>query len=106
MTNIVYFDSGTVLSGDLSNDNYVFDWNLYFDTRADAKPDQLRLGPCSWAKWQQRGHDLHSVVANPLFVAPAGNDFHIPANSPAIKLGFRPFDLSGAGPRSAASPAP
>lgn len=106
VTNIVYFDSGTVLSGNLSNDNYVFDWNLYFDARADAKPDQLRLGPCSWAKWHERGHDLHSVVANPLFSAPAGNDFHIPANSPAIRLGFRPFDLSGVGPRSAASPTP
>ena len=93
VTNIVYFDSGTLLTGDLSGDHYEFDWNLYFDARPDAKPDQLRLGPCTWQKWQERGHDRHSLVADPRFVAPQENDFRLQANSPAFKLGFRPFDL-------------
>src|SRR5207249_10831048 len=28
-TNIAYFDSGELLAGDWSNDNYQMDWNIY-----------------------------------------------------------------------------
>ena len=70
LTNIVYFDSGTLLGGDWSDDNYLMDWNLYFDTRPGATLDERRLGPCSWQKWQERGHDAHSLVADPGFEAP------------------------------------
>ena len=99
VTNIVYFDSGVVLTGDWSDDaHYQMDWNVYFDARPDAKPDQLGLGPCTWEKWLERGHDRHSLVADPLFVAPQRNDFQLQPNSPAFKLGFRPIDLSHVGP--------
>ena len=47
---------------------------------------------------EERGHDRHSLVADPLFVAPGKNDFRLQPNSPALKLGFRPIDLSAAGP--------
>ena len=98
VTNIVYFDSGNLLAGDWSDDaDYQIDRNLYFDSRPDAKPDQLRVGPCTWPQWQERGHDRHSLVTDPLFVAPQSGDFRLRPNSPALKLGFRPF-LSGAGP--------
>jgi parallel beta-helix repeat protein len=98
VTNIVYFDSGSLLTGDWSGDQYQMDWNVYFDARPDAKPDQLSLGPCTWEKWQERGHDQHSLIADPLFVAPRENDFRLQPNSPAFSLGFRPIDLSGVGP--------
>ena len=98
VTNIVYFDSGTLLSGNLSDDHFVFDGNLYFDARPEAKPGQLRVGPCTWEKWHERGHDRHSVVIDPLFVAPQQNDFRLRPNSPAFKLGFCPIDLSRVGP--------
>jgi hypothetical protein len=98
VTNIIYFDSGSLLTGDLSGDNYEMDWNVYFDARPDAKPEQLRLGPCTWEKWQERGHDRHSLVADPLFVAPGENDFRLQPNSPALRIGFRPIDLSHVGP--------
>jgi len=98
VTNIVYFDSGRLLTGNLSDNNVLMDWNLYYDARPDAKPDQLRVGPCTWQQWQERGHDRHSLVANPPFVAPNQNDFRLQPDSPAFKLGFRPFDLSGVGP--------
>jgi hypothetical protein len=99
VTNIVYFDSGTLLTGSLKDNRMEFDWNDYFDARPDAKPDQLQLGPGgTWQKWQERGHDRHSVVADPRFVAPKQNDFHLHADSPALKLGFQPFDLGRACP--------
>jgi hypothetical protein len=96
--NIVYYDSGSLLAGDWSGDNYQMDGNLYFDARPDANPEQLRLGPCTWQEWQQRGHDQHSLVADPLFIAPGENDFRLQATSPAFKLGFQPIDLSHVGP--------
>ena len=104
VTNIVYFDSGSLLGGDWSQDNYLMDWNLYFDARPGARPDHLRVGPCSWQEWQERDHDVHSLVADPLFAAPSEADFRLRATSPATKLGFRPMDLSGVGPRCAGSP--
>ena len=98
VTNIVYFDTGVLLTGDLGGDQYLFDWNVYFDARPDAKPDQLRVGPCTWQQWLERGHDRHSLVTDPLFVAPQQNDFRLQANSPALKIGFHPIDLSHVGP--------
>jgi len=99
VTNIVYFDSGSLLAGDWKDDeNYLMDWNVYFDARPDAKPDQLHLGPCTWQQWQARGHDQHSLIADPLFVAPQENDFRLRTNSPAFQLGFQPIDLSRIGP--------
>jgi hypothetical protein len=98
VTNIVYFDTGVLLTGDLGGDQYLFDWNVYFDARPDAKPDQLRVGPCTWQQWLERGHDRHSLVTDPLFVAPQQNGFRLQANSPALKIGFHPIDLSHVGP--------
>ncbi len=94
-TNIVYFDSGHLLTGDWSNDHFNLDWNLYFDARADAKASALRFGPATLEQWRQRGHDQHSILADPRFVAPAQNDFRLQPDSPALSLGFRPLDLRG-----------
>ena len=99
VTNIVYFDSGKLLGSEWSGDtNYVMDWNVYFDARPGVGGDQLPVGPCSWEKWQERGHDEHSLVADPLFVAPRRDDFHLRTESPALGIGFQPIDLSHVGP--------
>lgn len=98
-TNIVFFDSGIVLGGDWSGDQYQMDWNLYFDARPNAKPADLQFDHGSLAAWQSRGHDAHSRIADPLFLAPAKFDFGFWAGSPAIKLGFEPIDLSTVGVR-------
>jgi len=97
-TNIVYFDSGSLLGGNWSNDHYLMDWNLYFDARADAKPETLRVGPCSLQEWRERNHDRNSIVADPLFVAPEKNDFRLQPGSPAFKIGFQPIDMGSVGP--------
>ena len=94
-TNIVYFDSGLLMTGEWTGGQLNMDWNLYFDARPDATPGSLRLGAMSFEQWRQRGHDTHSIVADPLFVAPAEYDFRLRADSPAFQLGFRPITLDG-----------
>jgi len=97
-TNIVYFDSGTLLGGDWSNDRCVIDGNLYFDARPGTKLGAFRLGPCPWTQWKERGHDSASAIADPLFVAPGKNDFRLQSESPALKMGFQGIDLGRVGP--------
>jgi len=47
--------------------------------------------------WAGQGRERGSVVADPLFVDAAQHDFRLAANSPALKLGFTPFDPTQAG---------
>jgi hypothetical protein len=57
---------------------------------------------CTLQSWQAAGQDIHSVVADPLFLDAAGRDFSkLSPNSPALKLGFQLIDTSTVGPRPA-----
>lgn len=96
-TNIVYFDTGVLFGGNLAEDKYDIDHNLYWDLRSAPNPTR-NLGPCSWDEWLRRGHDTHSVWANPHLANPDRNDFSLKGDSPAFKLGFKPIDLSKVGP--------
>ena len=49
------------------------------------------------AKRQAAGQDAGSVVADPLFQNPSARDFRLRPGSPALALGFHPFDYSQAG---------
>jgi hypothetical protein len=98
-TNVVYFDSGPLLAGDWSNENYQMDWNVYFDARTNSTPEGLRLGPCSLEAWRDRGHDKNSMVSDPLFVAAREDDYRLKSDSPALKMGFEPIDLRNVGPQ-------
>jgi hypothetical protein len=51
-----------------------------------------------WSSWQ-RGHDAEGVMADPLFVDPQHGDFRLRPDSPALALGFVPFDVLQCGPR-------
>ncbi len=51
----------------------------------------------TWADWQFMGRDTNSVVADPLFVDAAHGDWTLRPESPALKLGFVPFDWKKAG---------
>jgi hypothetical protein len=97
--NIVYFDSGNLLGSNWSNDNYRMDRNVYYDTRIGARPEAMRYAGATLEEWRKRGHDVNSIVADPLFVAPERFDFRLRPESPALKLGFRPIDVSRVGIR-------
>ena len=45
----------------------------------------------TFAQWQQTGRDRNSLVADPGFADPEQGDFALPADSPALTLGFQPI---------------
>jgi hypothetical protein len=51
----------------------------------------------SWEKWQELGFDTHSVLADPLFVDAANDDYRLKPGSPALKLGFKPIPVEKIG---------
>jgi hypothetical protein len=96
--NIVYFDSGTLFGGNWSGNGFTIDHNIYFDTRSGSARPPLD-GTLKWEEWRGQGHDVHSLFADPLFVAPQRGDFRLQRGSPALAFGFHPLDARQAGPR-------
>ena len=92
--NIVYFEGGTLLGGAWDNDKFVMDSNLYWNARGQ----EVRFGKLSLEDWRKRGHDEHSIIADPKFVNVQKGDFSMAADSPAGKAGFKPIDVSAVGP--------
>ena len=91
--NIVYFDSGTLLSGRWDQIKHQSGRNCYWH----AGGEDVTFVGRSLAEWQAAGHEQGSIVADPQFVAPEKRDFHIRPESPALKQGFKPFDHTQAG---------
>lgn len=97
--NVVYFSTGNLLGSSWKNHRFVLDRNVYFDTRLAADPTAMKFAGQTLTQWRAAGHDLDSVLADPLFVAPEKYDFRLRRDSPALKLGFHPPDVRTVGPR-------
>lgn len=81
-------------------DSLVFRNNLYWPT--DGKiPALLTKTTFTWDEWRKMGRDKGSLFANPMFEDIAKRDFRLKAESPASKIGFKPWDLTIAGVRKA-----
>ena len=52
----------------------------------------------SFAAWRKAGHDQNSVVADPK-ITEGKKNWRLAKNSPALKLGFKPWNWSACGPR-------
>ena len=74
----------------------LWDYNLYFHEGGEP----MRFMKYSFDGWKAKGLDEHSLVADPLFVDPKNGDFRLKPGSPALRLGFKPIDVSTVGPRN------
>jgi len=70
------------------------DYNIYF-----CSADRT-LGKAMLEKQQGDGVDAHSLAVDPLFVDPQHGDFRFKPESPALKMGIIPIDLSKVGLRT------
>ena len=91
--NIVYWDSGVLLSGRWDQIKHVSRNNCFWNA-AEPKVDFVGR---SLDEWQAAGHEQDSIIADPQFEDPQQDDFRLRPDSPALKLGFKPFDASKAG---------
>jgi GH141 insertion domain/Right handed beta helix region len=91
--NIILVDNALPLGHNWSNGNYTLDSNLYWDVNGDV----MDFADWTLAEWKERGQDVNSVVADPLFVDAANYDFRLKPESPAYALGFKDIDTSEVG---------
>ncbi|MBI2302510.1 MAG: right-handed parallel beta-helix repeat-containing protein, partial [Armatimonadetes bacterium] len=93
--NLFYSNCGLITAKPWADGKILSDRNLFWDTTLQ---DQTDLAGNPLEDWQaDYGTDLHSLVADPLFVDPERGDFRLKPGSPALKVGFQPLDLSSAG---------
>lgn len=91
--NIVYQTIGPLLGSNWSNHQFRMDYNDYWHTAGLNELDGMELD-----EWQQKsGQDKNSIVADPGFRDPAHGDYSLKPDSPALKLGFKPIDVSTVG---------
>ncbi len=91
---VCWTGEGPLLGKSWKDDQFKMDYNVYWNGGR-----KIVFAGKDFADWQKRGLDAHSVIADPLFVDAAKKDFRLKADSPALKLGFKPFDVSTVGPR-------
>ncbi|MBO3809149.1 MAG: right-handed parallel beta-helix repeat-containing protein [Candidatus Brockarchaeota archaeon] len=82
--NIVYWREGSLLTDNIDDLGFVFDYNLYWREGGG----EILFGKLSWEEWRELGMDRNSLIADPLFNAPDEDDFRLKPASPAFKLGF------------------
>ncbi|MBN1803847.1 MAG: right-handed parallel beta-helix repeat-containing protein [Sedimentisphaerales bacterium] len=91
--NIVYWNTGPLLSGRWKEIRVKMHNNCYWNTSGkEINPAGLTLN-----QWREKGHDIGTIIADPMFVDAGNCDFRLKPNSPALKIGFKPFDYSKAG---------
>jgi hypothetical protein len=93
--NIVLYNDRPLLDGSWNRDSKYFrlDNNLYWNIGKEP----VRFAGKTLEEWRALGHDRNSLIADPQFVNWKAGDFRLRPTSPALKLGFVPFDVSRAG---------
>ncbi len=70
------------------------DYNIYYCSADRTLGDEMLK------KQRSDGVDAHSQAVDPLFIDPENGDFRFKPNSPALKMGIVPIDLSEIGLRN------
>ncbi len=91
--NIVYWRTGKLFWGNVRDGEIRFRSNLYWN----AAGEPFDFAGLSLEDWQALGQDEGSIIADPLFVDPEHLDFRLKPDSPALRIGFKPFDYTKAG---------
>ncbi len=92
--NIVYWQTGPLLAGPWTKVNVNMDNNCYWN----AAGQEVAFAGLPLDQWrQQHKRDEHSIVADPGFVDVKNLDFRLKPDSPALNVGFTPFDYTQAG---------
>lgn len=96
--NIVIWTEGDAFNkyGGTKGEKAKIDWRNNLWWRTDGKD---LFNGTSFAEWRARVKDEGSVFADPLFADWKARDFSLDAKSPALSLGFVPFDTRLAGRR-------
>lgn len=97
--NIVYYMEGNAV-GDYGSPHYgtevcTFDRNLYWN----ASGNPVLFANKSFDEWKSVGQDKNSIIADPMFVDPEHGNFKLQPGSPAVRIGFEPWDMTTVGPR-------
>lgn len=77
------------------------DYNCYFTPGRSTRwiSNGSKLGQ-NIKSWQEEGLEVHSVIADPMFIDPANGDYRVKKESPALKLGFKNFPMNQFGVKS------
>lgn len=94
--NLVLWDRGPLFAGSWGKLNVAFKGNTYWRTE---KPNEVRFGEMTWDQWRSAGMDPNGKIADPHLTSPAQGDFRPTPQTQAALAGFKPFDVSAAGPR-------
>jgi hypothetical protein len=94
--NVIYWNEGPTFAkyGATLRETGKIRWVDNFWWKAGGAPS---FNGKTFAQWQAKGNDSHGLMVDPLFVDAAGRDFRLRSESPVVKAGFRPFDISAAG---------
>lgn len=95
--NIIVWDEGNAFEKyhGLVSGKAKVDWRRNLWWRLDGN-DRVFNGK-TFAEWQAQGNDRDGAFADPQFMDAKGRDFRLRSDSPALKLGFKPFDFTRAG---------
>ena len=94
VNNIVYVNEGPLAGEGVRCVGGVWANNLWYDARGK---DKALFDKLNWDAWVASGKETGGAYGDPLFADPQHFDFTLKPNSPALKLGFKPFDSSRAG---------
>ncbi len=95
VNNIVVVREGPLVSKGARGVAGIWAGNLWYDYSGNPVLDQL-----DWQKWAECGKEVLGKYADPLFLDPFKFDFRLKPESPALAMGFRPWDYSAAGVRT------